>query len=253
MTSTYTDIPIAGGDTATPLNLAKRAALIGKYLRPGQSKVIDCGCGEGGYIQELSRRYQVDCVGIEYLPEKVAEAHRNPAVASRVTQADIEHIPFGDASFDLAILNEVLEHVPSEAKALAEIHRVLAPSGKVVIMSPNRWFPFETHGVYWKGTDKPVPPYVPLVPYIPVALGSLVFRYWARNYWQGELATIVRAANFQIIDRTWIWQTFENISGRQPLPIRVTKPILRTLASTFEKLPVVRRFGVSQVIVAERA
>lgn len=250
MSTTYADIPIAGGDTATPLNLAKRAALMGSYLEPGRCRVIDCGCGEGTYVEELMRRYDVDCMGFEYVERKVAQASRNPAVASRVVQADIENIPFDDARFDVAIVNEVLEHVPSEPKALVEIHRILAPGGKLIVLSPNRWFPFETHGVLWKGTDKVVPRFVPFIPYVPVAAGSRVFRYWARNYWQGELASIVRAAGFKIVDRNWIWQTFENISRSQPALIRVLRPVLRTIANTCERIPFVRRFGVTQVIVA---
>ena len=252
MSTAYTDIPVAGGDTATPINLAKRASLIGKYLEPGRSRVIDCGCGEGAYVEELMGRYGVDCMGIEYVAEKVAKAGRNPAVASRVLQADIGRIPFDDARFDVAIVNEVLEHVPSEPKALAEIHRILSPGGKLIVLSPNRWYPFETHGVLWKGTDKMVPRFVPLVPYVPVAIGSKFFQYWARNYWQGELAGIVRAAGFKIIDRSWIWQTFENISRSQPTAIRMARPVLRTIANTCERTPVIRRFGMTQVIVATR-
>jgi ubiquinone/menaquinone biosynthesis C-methylase UbiE len=251
MSTVYASIPIAGGDTATPLNLDKRAKLIGRYLAPG-SPVIDCGCGEGAYVYELMRRYSVDCVGIEHMPEKVARASLNPAVASRVIQADIEQIPFEDGQFDVAIVNEVLEHVPSEAKALTEIHRVLSTGGKLIVMSPNRWYPFESHGVRWKSTKKPVPRIVPFVPYVPLTLGNRVFEYWARNYWQGELASMVRAAGFQITDRTWIWQTFENISKSQAALIRTARPVLRRIANTCERTLFVRRFGVSQVIVATK-
>ncbi len=252
MTDGYADIPIAGGDTATPLSLAKRVALIGRYLERGRSRVIDCGCGEGSYVEELGRRFAVDSVGIEYLPDKVAQAGRKAALRSRVIRADIARIPFADATFDLAVLNEVLEHVPNETGALAEVRRVLVPGGRLVLLSPNRWFPFETHGVYWKGTDRMLPPYVPLIPYIPVALGRHVFRYWARNYWPGELAATIRSGGFAVTERTWVWQTFENISGSQPLPIRVMRPVLRRIADTLERTPLLRRFGVSQVIVARR-
>jgi ubiquinone/menaquinone biosynthesis C-methylase UbiE len=252
MIATYSNIPIAGGDTAKPLNITKRLKLIGKHIEPGRSKVVDCGCGEGGYVKALIDHYGVDCVGVEYVAEKVAQAHCNPLLVSRVVQGDIEQMPYGDATFDLGILNEVLEHVPNESKVLQEIHRVLAPRGKIMLFSPNRWFPFETHGVYWKGTDTRLPHYVPLVPFIPLRLGNLVFRYWARNYWQGQLASIVRAANFKMIEHTWIWQTFENISGMQPRLIQISKPILRSIANACEQTPIIRRFGVSQVIVAEK-
>jgi SAM-dependent methyltransferase len=248
----YADIPIAGGDTATPLNLAKRTALIGRYLERGRSRVIDCGCGEGGYVEELGRCFRVESVGIEYLADKTAQAGRNAALRSRVVRANTSRIPFADATFHLAVLNEVLEHVPDEAGALAEIHRVLLPGGRLVLLSPNRWYPFETHGVYWKGTDRMLPPYVPLVPYIPLPLGRLAFRYWARNYWPGQLASLVRSAGFELVERTWMWQTFENISGSQPLAIRVMRPLLRRIADTLERVPLIQRLGVSQVLVARK-
>jgi hypothetical protein len=98
-----------------------------------------------------------------------------------------------------------------------------------------------------------VPPYVPLVPYIPVVIGRKLFRYWARNYSHTALRHLLVNAHFQIESTDYIWQTFENISGSQPRWIAWTKPALRWLADTLERTPLLRGFGVSQVIVARRA
>ncbi len=51
-------------------------------------------------------------------------------------QADIVNLPFDDASFDLILCSHVLEHVPDDRRALAEIARVLAPAGQALIQTP---------------------------------------------------------------------------------------------------------------------
>jgi SAM-dependent methyltransferase len=51
-------------------------------------------------------------------------------------QADLTALPFGDAGFDLVLCSHVLEHIPEDAAAMREIHRVLAPSGVALIQTP---------------------------------------------------------------------------------------------------------------------
>lgn len=253
MTATdYGSVPIAGGDTAAPLNLEKRLALIRRYLPPEATRLIDCGCGAGTYVKLLRRELGIDAVGIEYLPEKAVVAQADADTKPFVFRGDIQRTPFADGTFDAALLNEVLEHVPNDAAALAEIRRVLKPGGVLIVFSPNRWFPFETHGVYLKGTERMLPPHVPFVPYVPVVIGRRVFRYWARNYGQRELEALCERSGFRTVATDFIWQTFENISGKQPGLIRACAPALRRIAGTLERTPGLRRFGVSQVLVLER-
>jgi ubiquinone/menaquinone biosynthesis C-methylase UbiE len=49
---------------------------------------------------------------------------------------DVQHLPFAAATFDLAICNHVLEHVGDAAAALAELHRVLKPGGRLICQTP---------------------------------------------------------------------------------------------------------------------
>jgi hypothetical protein len=90
---------------------------------------------------------------------------------------------------------------------------------------------------------------VPFIPYVPLGVGKLFFDYWARNYWPRELRRLVREAGFTIETLGYIWQTFENISGSQPVWIQKSRPLFRAVAAVCERTPVLRRFGVSQVIV----
>jgi ubiquinone/menaquinone biosynthesis C-methylase UbiE len=250
MTS-YPSIPIAGGDTATPLNGQKRIAWMAPLLKEGAS-LLDCGCGRGEYVKMIRKEFGVNAVGIEYLAEKVCKAQQDPAIAEYIQQGNIENIPFPNASFDIALLNEVLEHVPNEDRAMAEIHRVLKKDAILVIFSPNRWYPFETHGTHLKNTQIRIPHWVPGIPWLPLKLGHLVLDYWARNYWPHELANIVTRHGFKVLQRSYVWQTFENISGRQPVCIRMLAPWLRSVFNFCEKVPLLNRLGVSQVLVLRK-
>lgn len=246
------EIAIAGGDTATPLNLAKRLRVLEPYLSPA-SVVLDAGCGEGDYVVALRGIYGLAAYGIEFVEEKVAAFASAHPERDWVRRGDLQALPYESETFDLVLLNEVLEHVPDESAALAEVRRVLKPGATLVVFSPNRLYPFESHGVYSRRSGAKIPPYVPFVPYIPVRIGRKVFRYWARNYWPGELATLLQDAGFRPIRRTYVWQTFENISGTQPGLIRRFRKTLRAVASGLERTPLVRSFGVSQVLVARKA
>jgi SAM-dependent methyltransferase len=55
-----------------------------------------------------------------------------------VTQADAERLPFGDATFDLVVLADVIEHVSSVGQAMREVRRVLRPGGRLVCVTPVR-------------------------------------------------------------------------------------------------------------------
>jgi ubiquinone/menaquinone biosynthesis C-methylase UbiE len=252
MSNEYSNISIDGRDTGTPLNISKRVAYIRKFLIPAKSKVIDCGCGEGQYVLSLLQAFSVNTVGIEYQKDKVLTAQKTPELRNRVIQGDIEHIPYPDQYFDVALLNEVIEHIPDDRKALSEIHRVLAQDGLVIIFAPNRWYPFESHGVHLKKSGQKVPLWIPFVPYVPLSIGNRIFVYWARNYWPSEIVHLVRATSFKVIEQAWMWQTFENISGKQPSLIRYLRPILRSVSNLCQKLPLIRRFGISQIIVARK-
>lgn len=246
--TTRPSISIAGGDTATPLNLRKRMDLItGRCRDVERPRVLDCGCGAGEYVTAFLN-LGWDATGIEFLPAKIQQAREAGLGPERVAQGDLEHLPFESNRFDVLLFNEVLEHVPSDEKALAEAHRVLAPGGHLFVMSPNRLYPFESHGVHLKGTRKKLPVWTPFIPYLPLAVGSRVFDYWARNYWPRELRGLVRDAGFTVLEAAYVWQTFEGISGDASGWLRRLRPALRRVSSCLERVPLVRSLGVTQFI-----
>jgi SAM-dependent methyltransferase len=252
-----TRIPIepAGGDTATPRNLHKRLALLERHAGPlAKRRVLDCGCGAGDYVRALLAR-GADAFGVERDGRKLAAraASGGEAAPARITTGDLEALAFPDASFDVALANEVLEHVPDERAALGELRRVLRPGGRLLVLSPTRLYPFETHGVFWCGTRRRVPHTLPFVPWIPLRLGTRVFDYWARNYWPWELRALVERAGFRVLETGAVWQTFENVSGHQPRWMACLRPLQRGVCALAERVPGLRAFGVSQLVVAERS
>ena len=75
---------------------------------------------------------QASCIGSEYLGEDITPGK----VIKGIRHEDVERLSFADASFDLVISNDVLEHVENSRKALVEAYRVLRPSGKLLMTVP---------------------------------------------------------------------------------------------------------------------
>lgn len=114
-------------------------------LKPG-SVVLDAGCGSGRHLRALAKLPGLKIVGIDRSAKDVADAlaglKNMPDALSfdyQVLAADINALPFADASFDCVICSEVLEHIPEHEKALSELVRVLKPQGHLVVSVP-RYF-----------------------------------------------------------------------------------------------------------------
>ena len=234
-----------GASTAVPSNVAYR---LGKIRELGilRGDWLDCGCADGGYTAHLVELGAESATGVDPDGDRIGLAReRTPAGASvRFVEGTAEALPFAEDCFDGVLLNEVLEHVRDERRALREIRRVLRPGGYLVIMSPNRWFPFEGHGMRvggWK-FDSPVP----LLPWMPTAVSRHFTR--ARNYWSNELCDLVRTVGLSVRVAGYAFPVFEVYPW---LPAPVIRRY-RTLVPVLERLPVVRRFGVSNFVVAQK-
>ncbi len=100
--------------------------------------VLDAACGEG-YGSFLLAATAREVVGIDVAADAIAHARARYAAPNlRYVEGSCTALPLADASIDLVVSFETIEHLPEQAAMLAEFRRVLAPSGVLVISSPNK-------------------------------------------------------------------------------------------------------------------
>jgi len=205
-----------------------------------QSRVLVDGCGVGMYVGAL-RVFTPYVVGLDIEPERVADSHVHSPL---VNVAAGEYLPYPTGYFDVVLSHEVIEHVQDDALCLAEMVRVLKKGGRAIIFCPNRWYPFETHGHYWRGQ------YhfgnTPLINYLPRKIRNKLAPH-VRAYTGGDLKRLVGGVPVTIITHTQVYPGYDNIVARRPALGR----ILRGVTYTLEKTPW-RVFGLSHLLVLEK-
>jgi O-antigen biosynthesis protein len=124
------DIELTGGEGATSHNLM--LSLVGANKR-----VLDVGCSTGYLAKALGERGNV-VSGIEY---DQASADKARPFLDQLVVGDLEapeiFDAFADASFDVVVFGDVLEHLRDPLPVLRRARRLLAPGGSVVISVPN--------------------------------------------------------------------------------------------------------------------
>ena len=203
-------------------------------------RILVNGSGVGMYAQRLLKTSpQVYAFDIE--PQRVAATRPNVPNAH---VAAAEAIPYPDDAFALILSQEVIEHVQDDRAALAEMARVLRPAGRAVIFCPNRWYPFETHGYFWRGS------YhfgnTPLINYLPDPLRNRLAPH-VRAYTRHGLRSLLHGLPLRIVHHTRIMGAYDNIIARAP---RLGKT-LRASLYLAEKTPL-RMLGLSHLLVVEK-
>ncbi len=115
-------------------------------IKPG-SRILDAGCGTGRHLCEAFRSQGVDVVGIDLNWEDLRNARyilysldSGGNCLRVISRADVTRLPFKEGVFDAVICSEVLEHIPDNQSAIAELVRVLKP-GKDLVVSVPRFLP----------------------------------------------------------------------------------------------------------------
>lgn len=118
-------------------------------VRPG-CRAIDIGAGAGRHSFELYRR-GADVVAFDRSADDMKavadmfvamdlEGQAPEGALARAEVGDALALPYADDTFDIVLISEVLEHVPEDDRAIAEVVRVLRPGGVAAVTVP-RWFP----------------------------------------------------------------------------------------------------------------
>ena len=213
----------------------RRLALIQRHVPLGGARILDIGCGIGTYVRKLSE-YSSRVYGIDIAFDRVRKG-----TLGGLAVAISERLPFADDAFDMVLLNEVIEHVDDDAQTLRDACRVVRPGGHIVIYAPNRWFPFETHGVYLGGRYRFGN--IPLVNYLPDPIRNRLVPH-ARAYTHRGMRRLYRDLPADVIVHSYVYPGFDNIVARRGVIGRA----MRWLFHRLEATPL-RRFGLSHFVV----
>ena len=205
-----------------------------------QGYILENGCGVGMYVEHLSP-LGGKVLGLEFDFERAAEARKN---SDHIINATGESLPLPETTFDLILSHEVLEHVQDDRAAVCEMFRTLKSGGRAVIFVPNRGYPFETHGIYWKGKysfgNKP------FVNYLPRSLRNKLAPH-VRVYSTTDLQKLFEGLPVKFIERTIIFGAYDNIIARFSSFGKVLRGVLHFLERTPLKV-----FGLSHFWVVEK-
>jgi ubiquinone/menaquinone biosynthesis C-methylase UbiE len=111
------------------------------------ARVLDVGCGDAGALIAFAEK-GAQCAGIECFDTSLERGRLRAAdhgVEVDLRKGVAESIPFPDASFDLVMLDNVLEHVTDRPGTLREVRRVLKPGGLLYMVTPK---PFSLYSLW---------------------------------------------------------------------------------------------------------
>lgn len=218
----------------------RRLEMIRRWSKTKDAAILVDGCGMGQYaIHLLDDSPHVFAFDVEH--GRAIIAHQRVPMTH---VAAAETLPYPANTFDVILSHEVLEHVQDDRLALAEMARVLKSGGRAILFCPNRWYPFETHGHYWRG--KYHFGNTPLVNYLPDVYRNKLVPHVRAYTWHG-LRRLLDGLPVRIVHHTRIYGGYDNIIARFGAAGR----ILRAALYIFEHTPL-RLFGLSHLVVIEK-
>lgn len=247
------------------------AGRVRRHLPPG-GVVLDIGCGSvlvADRIEDLDAHYVgIDFGGphIRYAANKLAG--KSARLRASLGRADGEALPFRDASVDVVVFSEVIEHLMRPERAVWEIARVLRPGGVLVMTTNNASeVPLRSplsHAFAWAekaiGADHPAlisnRPWVWPEPLDPAILppGSPPVYIPHTHHIQAETRRLFEAAGL----RTFEWSTFEfpppQSKTAQWLDSKdeIGKRLVDAIEAVCQHTPVIRRLGCHLFMLARK-
>jgi SAM-dependent methyltransferase len=219
----------------------RRLTMIGQWVKLDNAVVLEAGCGVGAYSSQIRRRFSPHVEAFDLEGERVKAAQTDTPHA---LVAAAEALPYRADLFDTIISNEVIEHVADDRQAAAEMVRVLKPGGRIVLFCPNRWYPVEQHGHYWKGR------YhfgnTPLINYLPDRWRNRLAPH-VRTYTGRGVRRLFDGLPVKIVHHTRIFGGYDNIIRRYPRLGRWLRGILYLLEHT-----PFRVLALSHLLVVEK-
>lgn len=219
----------------------RRLQMIARWITLENARVLEHGCGVGMYSAQLRQRYTPHVEAFDIEAERVRDAQ---VATPHALVAAAEYLPYRSNSFDAVITQDVLEHVADDRRSAREIVRVLKPGGRAFVLVPNRWYPFETHGHYWRGE------YhfgnTPLINYLPDSLRNRLAPH-VRAYTAHGLRSLFEGAPIRVITHHRIYGGYDNIIARFGAAGRALRGTLQAMEDSL-----LDTWGLAHVLVIEK-
>lgn len=236
----------------------RRLEIVADLIDLNNKRILDVGCGEGVWLPEFAKfTIPQNIFGSEFDQEQVNVLHSEGSISSQIgipteniVNCSGENLAFEDNSFDIVFQNEVLEHVSDDVATMSECLRVLKPGSSIILFTPNRGWPFETHGIFLGKTY--LWGNVPFVPWLPKFLYKKLCPH-VRNYSNRELRKVIKKAaeqalaDYKVIHHKHVFPGFDGAVRRFGF---LGKVIQKTF-HFFEKTPL-HFFGISHLIIIQK-
>lgn len=152
--------------------------LADKYFKDKRGKILDLGCGRGEHM-EIFNKLGFDAYGVDL--EGVA---RERGLKAEIVDLETEKLPYEDNFFDFIMSKSSIEHIRNVYHLTSELHRVLKPGGRIVIMTCD-WK--TNHHIFYLDVDHKTP-------FMKCSLNDLLLRYDFKN---------VKVDDFYCLPYTW--------------------------------------------------
>lgn len=140
--------------------------LLSKYVDLHTSKgrkVLDIGCGTGSFSAFLQEK-GIDAYGID-VDTKLVQI----AFTKNILVSDVHTLPFKDETFDAVVAFDVIEHLQNQKTAIQNMLSKTKPGGKIILLTNNRLFPFDTDTKLF------------FINYLPKSLATTYLRFRRKN------------------------------------------------------------------------
>jgi ubiquinone/menaquinone biosynthesis C-methylase UbiE len=146
--------PVAGYDQQVAAEAERALELFGRWGELQSSDVVDIGCGAGQKTLVWAQHGARSVLGLDPDPARIAAAERlsrerGMSAAVRYVVGTAEDPPLPDASADVVIATEVMEHLPDPAGFLRQCERILRPGGRVLLNFKTFYSPRGAHITDW--------------------------------------------------------------------------------------------------------
>lgn len=230
----------------------RRLRMILEKIDLNNKTILDLGTGEGVWLSEFVKYTDPENVfASEYDSEQVEKLNQENSIArsikipnQNIVNCPGEKLDFTDEKFDIVFQNEVLEHVQDDTQTLRECYRVLKRGGSLVFFTPNRGWPFEQHGIFFRG--KYYWGNIPFIPWLPKFISKKLAPH-VRNYTWSELRRKLEVAGFKVEYHTRIFPGFDKMERKFGYPGKILKNIIHSLEKTPFKF-----FGISHFVIATK-